>query len=51
VPEEELWLVADCCDLHKGRKPGKITLMRGLRRLVEMWAIQAVLSRYAAEHQ
>ena len=36
---------------HKDRKPGKITLMRGLRRLVEMLATQAVLSRYAAEHQ
>ena len=36
---------------HKGRRPGKITLMRGLRRLVEMLATQAVLSRYAAEHQ
>lgn len=36
---------------HKDRKPGKITLMRGLRRLVEMLATQAVLSRYASEHQ
>ena len=36
---------------HKGRKPGKITLMRGLRRLVEMLATQAMLSRYASEHQ
>jgi hypothetical protein len=34
---------------HKDRKPGKITLMRGLRRSVEMLATQAVLSRYAAE--
>jgi len=36
---------------HKGRQPGKIILMRGLRRLVDMLATQAVLSRYAAEHQ
>src|SRR6266568_4739667 len=36
---------------HKDRKPGKITLMRGLSRLVEMLATQAVLSRYASEHQ
>jgi len=36
---------------HKDRKPGKITLMRGLRRLVEMLATQAVLSRSAAEQQ
>ena len=36
---------------HKDRKPGKITLMRGLRRLIDMLATQAVLSRYASEHQ
>jgi hypothetical protein len=36
---------------HKDRKPGKITLLRGLSRLVEMLATQAVLSRYASEHQ
>ncbi len=33
---------------HKDRRPGKITLMRGL---VEMLVTQAMLSRYAAEHQ
>jgi hypothetical protein len=36
---------------HKDRKPGKITLMRGLSRLVEMLATQAILSRYAIEHE
>jgi Transposase DDE domain len=36
---------------HKDRKPGKIILMRGLSRLVEMLATQALLSRYASEHQ
>lgn len=36
---------------HKDRQPGKITLMRGLSRLVEMLATQAMLSRYASEHQ
>jgi Transposase DDE domain len=36
---------------HKDRKPGKITLMRGLSRLVEMLATQAMLSRYATEHE
>jgi hypothetical protein len=36
---------------HKDRKPGKITLMRGLSRLVEMLATQAVLSRYATQHK
>jgi Transposase DDE domain len=36
---------------HKDRKPGKITLMRGLSRLVEMLTTQAILTRYASEHQ
>jgi len=36
---------------HKDRTPGKITLMRGLSRLVEMLATQAILSRYASEHE
>jgi hypothetical protein len=38
-------------EAHKDRKPGKITLMRGLSRLVEMLSTQAVLSRYAIEHE
>jgi len=36
---------------HKDRTPGKITLLRGLSRLFEMLAAQAMLSGYAAEHQ
>ena len=36
---------------HKDRKPGKITLLRGLGRLLEMLATQAMLSGYAAQHQ
>jgi hypothetical protein len=36
---------------HKDRTPGKITLLRGLRRLLEMLATQATLSQYAAQHQ
>ena len=36
---------------HKDRTPGKITLQRGLARLFEMLATQAILSGYAAEHQ
>ncbi len=36
---------------HKDRMPGKMTLMRGLGRLFEMLATQAILSGYAAEHQ
>jgi hypothetical protein len=36
---------------HKGRTPGKITLRRGLGRLLEMLATQAMLSSYATQHQ
>ncbi len=36
---------------HKDRTPGKMTLMRGLGRLFEMLATQAMLSGYAAQHQ
>ena len=34
---------------HKDRTPGKITLMRGLRRLLDMLATQAILSEAAAQ--
>jgi Transposase DDE domain len=36
---------------HKDRLPGKITLQRGLSRLLEMLTTQALHSDYAAEHQ
>src|SRR5260221_12807430 len=36
---------------HKDRTPGKITLLRGLSRLLEMLATQATLSHYATAHQ
>ncbi len=36
---------------HKDRQPGKIILTRGLRRLLDMLVTQAILSRYASEHQ
>ena len=36
---------------HKDRSPGKITLLRGLSRLLEMLTTQAMLSGYAAQHQ
>ena len=36
---------------HKGRTPGKRTLQRGLARLLEMLATQAMLSSYATQHQ
>src|SRR2546428_7702111 len=35
---------------HKDRKPGKMTLMRGIGRLFEMLATQATLSNYATAH-
>jgi hypothetical protein len=35
---------------HKDRFPGKIVLLRGLSRLLEMLSTQAILSRYASEH-
>jgi hypothetical protein len=35
---------------HKDRRPGKITLIRGLRRLLDMLATQAIQS-YAAAQQ
>jgi hypothetical protein len=34
----------------KYRLPGKITLQRGLGRLLEMLVTQAILSGYATEH-
>jgi len=36
---------------HKDRTPGKITLLRGLRRLLEMLSTQTMLSDYAAAHR
>lgn len=35
---------------HKNRKPGKITLQRGLSRLLDMLVTQAVLSQYETTH-
>jgi Transposase DDE domain len=35
---------------HKDRKPGKITLQRGLSRLLDMLVTQAVLSQYETTH-
>jgi len=36
---------------HKDRKPGKMTLQRGLSRLLDMLVTQAVLSQYETSHQ
>lgn len=35
---------------HKNRSPGKMVLLRGLSRLLELLSTQAILSRYASEH-
>jgi hypothetical protein len=35
---------------HKDRKPGKITLTRGLRRLLAMLTTEAILAAYRQEH-
>ena len=50
---EEVQLIAKLggWEPHKDHKPGKVTLMRGLRRLIDMLATQAVLRRYASAHQ
>jgi hypothetical protein len=48
----EVWLLARLGGWvpHKDRKPGKITLTRGLRRLVEMLTTEAILAAYVQEH-
>jgi hypothetical protein len=35
---------------HKDRKPGKITLTRGLRRLLDMLSTEAILTAYCQQH-
>ncbi len=52
VSWEEVQLLAKLggCVPHRGRFPGKIVLLRGLARLLEMLATQAILSRSASEH-
>lgn len=50
---EEVQLIAKLggWEPHKDRKSGRIILMRGLRRLIDMLVTQSVLSRYASEHR
>ena len=50
---EEVELIAKLggWEPHKDRKPGKITLLRGLRRLIDLLATQAVLSQYVTQHE
>lgn len=49
----EVQLLADLggWEPHKGRQPGKIILLRGLSRLLDMLVTQARLTTCAAQHQ
>jgi hypothetical protein len=49
--EVQLLAKLDGWEPHTDRKPGKMTLMRGLSSLFEMLATQAMLSGYATQHQ
>ena len=48
----EVWVLARLGGWvpHKDRKPGKITLTRGLRRLMELLTTAAILRAYLKEH-
>ena len=48
----EVWVLARLGGWvpHKDRKPGKLTLTRGLRRLMEMLTTEAILTAYWKEH-
>ncbi len=48
----EVWVLARLGGWvpHKDRKPGKLTLTRGLRRLMEMLTTEAILTAYWNEH-
>ena len=48
----EVWLLARLGGWvpHKDRRPGKLTLTWGLRRLLEMLTTEAILSAYMQEH-
>ncbi len=48
----EVWVLARLGGWvpHKGRTPGKLTLTRGLRRLMEMLTTEAFLTAYWNEH-
>jgi hypothetical protein len=49
-PELQLVAKLGSWEPHKGRKPGKITLTRGLHRLMDMLTTEAVLTAYIEEH-
>ncbi len=50
---EEVQLIAKLggWEPHKDRQPGKITLMRGLRRLIDLLATQAILTQFVTQHE
>lgn len=49
-PEVQLVAKLGGWEYHKGRKPGKITLTRGLQRIADMLTTQAFLTAYIDEH-
>ncbi len=49
-PEVQLVAQLGSWEPHKGRKPGKITLTRGLHRIMDMLTTEAFLTAYIQEH-
>lgn len=49
-PEVQLVAQLGSWEPHKGRKPGKITLTRGLHRIMDMLTTEAFLTAYIREH-
>jgi hypothetical protein len=49
-PEVQLLARLGGWEYHKGRQPGKITLTRGLHRLMDMLTTEAFLTAYIQEH-
>ena len=49
-PEVQLMARLGGWEYHKGRKPGKIILTRGLHRIMDMLTTEAFLKAYIQEH-
>jgi hypothetical protein len=49
-PEVQLIATLGGWEYHKGRKPGKIVLNRGLHRIMDMLTTEAFLTAYIQEH-
>lgn len=49
-PEAQLLAKLGGWEYHKGRKPGKIILTRGLHRIMDMLTTEAFLTAYIKEH-